>query len=240
MNDLKYFISKVKSNPLGLIKRAFLKTVIEPLKYGEKGGYKADRYWQDRFSKYGSSIFGPGDHSFSAKDNLKMYNEARNIFIEELKKENLDFEKVNVLEIGCGHGHYTKTLQELGVKNYTAIDITDVLFAQHKENFSGFKFIKKDVSQEKIEGQFGLIVMIDVIEHIVEDEKFQYTMNNIKNALAPDGIFVITPVAQKTKKHLYYVKFWSLQDIQCYFEGCAFRKLVPFRTSHLLIIKNTK
>ena len=240
MSGLKYYISKLKGSPLGLIKRTFLKTIIEPFKYGKKDGYKADRYWQDRFLKYGNSILGPGDETFSAEDNYKMYNEAKRIFTEELKKENLDFDKIKALEIGCGHGHYTKILQELGVKNHTAIDITDVLFEKHREHFPGFKFIKKDVSQEQIEGQFDLIVMIDVIEHIVEENKFRYAMNNIKNALAPGGIFLLTPVAQKTKKHLYYVKFWSLQDIRRCFDGYTFEKLIPFRISHLLTIKNNR
>jgi hypothetical protein len=80
--------------------------------------------------------------------------------------------------------------------------------------------------------------MIDVIEHIVEQDKFRFAMANVHDCLAPNGTFLLTPVSDKNRKHLYYVRFWSFEDIAKCFPECSFRKLVPFRISSLLTIKN--
>ena len=234
---LKYILSRLKKDPLDFIRRSLYKTIIESLKYGKGNDYDAARYWHDRFSKYGLSLKGAGVEGLSEEENRKMYAEAAKVFTDLCRKENVDFQSVNVLEIGPGTGFYAQILHDLGVKSYIGIDITDILFPELRKNFSQFRFTKKDITTEKIKGKFDLIIMINVIEHIVKESKLSLAMDNIKNCLSDNGIFIVSSIKNVSKRHIFYFRSWSLQDIKQRFHGYIFSEPVPFRTDHILVIK---
>lgn len=234
---LKDILSKFKKDPLGCTRRVLYKSIIGPLKYSKGADYDAARYWHDRFSKYGLSLKGAGDEGLSEKENEKIYAKAAKVFTDLCRKEGIDFQSARVLEIGCGTGFYTQLLHNLGVKSYIGIDITDVLFPDLRKKFPQFKFIRKDITSNNIRGEFNLIVMIDVIHHIVEKSKFSFATENVKNCLSANGIFIASPIMEAGKKHLFHVRFWPLEDIKQRFPGYIFGELVPFRNSHLLVIR---
>ncbi|MGH7951488.1 MAG: class I SAM-dependent methyltransferase [Limisphaerales bacterium] len=215
-----------------------MKVFIAPLQYRSKSGYDASAYWKDRFHKYGTSIQGPGDEGLSEAENEKMYQEAADVFRSICQKERIDFCRAQVLEIGVGTGFYTQILREMGVASYSGIDITDVLFPQHKQDFPCYTFLQADITKEAICGSFSLIVMIDVIQHIVEKEKLAFAMENIKKALAPNGIFIVAPIMHATKKQLFYVHFWSEKLFEELFLGFTISEPIPFRTGSIIVIKN--
>lgn len=227
--------SKFKKDPLGFIRRALYKTLIGPLKYGKKNNYDAARYWHDRFSRYGFSYKGAGDEGSSEEENRERYAKAAKVFTDLCQRECVDFQNANasVLEIGCGTGFYTQLFHNLGVNNYVGVDITDVLFPDLKKQFPQFRFIRKDITSDKIDGKFDLIVMIDVIEHIVNEDKLSFAMENVKNCLSNNGIFIVAPLMEVSKKHLFYFRSWSLEDIKQRFSGYIFRELV----SSILVIR---
>jgi len=149
----------------------------------------------------------------------------------------VDFPTARVLEIGCGTGHYTGLLADLGVSNYVGLDITDVLFPELHERFPQFDFVKQDITTHRVDGKFDLIVMIDVIEHIVEDEKLSSAMEHVKDALAPSGVVVLAPVMQKARDHLFYVRFWSLEELRERFPAHLIGDPKPFRAGGILTIR---
>ena len=59
------------------IARILYKYTIGKLKYGRGDTYDAERYWSDRFEKYGASLLGPGHEGLSEDENEHMYNEGR-------------------------------------------------------------------------------------------------------------------------------------------------------------------
>jgi 2-polyprenyl-3-methyl-5-hydroxy-6-metoxy-1,4-benzoquinol methylase len=225
---------------LGFVRRALSKMVIGPLKYGKRGGYDAHKYWHDRFSKYGHSLRGVGHEGLSEAENKKMYSEAAGIFTNVCRAERIDLQSVNALEIGSGSGFYAQLLHELGVKNYTGVDITDVLFPELRKKFPRFTFVRKDICSDRIEGRFDLLVMIDVIEHIMTEDDLSFCMKNVRTCLADNGIFIVAPIMTTSKKSLFYVRSWALGDVQELFPGYVFREPVPFRSGNILIIRTPK
>jgi 2-polyprenyl-3-methyl-5-hydroxy-6-metoxy-1,4-benzoquinol methylase len=234
---LKDILSKFKKDPLGLIKRSLYRTLIGPIKYGKGNDYDAHKYWHNRFSKYGLSLKGAGDEGLSEEENKKRYTEAAKVFTDLCQRESIDFQSVRVLEIGCGTGFYTQLLHNLGVEDYVGVDITDVLFPELRKKIPQFRFVRKDFTLDKIEGKFDLVIMIDVIEHIVKEANLSFAMQNVKNCLSHNGVFIVSPIMDVSKKHLFYLRFWSLEDIKRRFPGYIFRELVPFRGGHVLIIR---
>lgn len=236
---MKKLFKKIFRDPFSFIKRAFYKTIIGPLKYQKKDDYKAEEYWRNRFSKYGLSLRGSGDEGLSEEENKKNYSKLAISLENLLSEENFDYQSIKVLDIGCGTGFFTKFLYNSGVKNYVGIDITNVLFPQLKERFTDYVFLKKDISTEKIEEKYDLIIMIDIIEHIVKKSKFTFAMENINHSLSENGVFVIAPVMKKNKKHLFYLKSWSQKDILQNFINCKVKEGNLLKDYSYLLLKKT-
>lgn len=224
-------------NVVDSFKRRIHKLIIDPLKYYSKGDYNTAKYWQDRLSKYGTSFKGVGHEGLTETDNKRMYEKALKVFIDLCNKENLNFYNLKVLDIGCGNGFYTEFFYNQRVKEYVGVDITDILFPELRRRFPKFNFIKKDVTKERIKGKFDLILMIDVIEHIVNIDKLIFALNNVKDNLLNKGLFFVSPLKKKSKRHLFYIKWWSVDHIKNIFKGYDFRKTIPFRNEKLLIIQ---
>jgi 2-polyprenyl-3-methyl-5-hydroxy-6-metoxy-1,4-benzoquinol methylase len=230
-------VSRFKKDPLGFIKRTIYKTTIGLIKYGRAGDYDAANYWRDRFAKYGKSIKGPGDEGLSEEENKAMYAEAAKVFMALCRKTGIDFPSAAVLEIGCGTGFYAQVLKGAGVGSYTGLDITDVLFDELKKRFPSFRFIKTDITSAMAEGTYDVVIMIDVMQHIVSDEKLTAAMENVKRCLKKNGVFILSSIKEVGKKRLFYVRSWTLAEVRQRFPGYSFGDLVPFRDSTLIAIR---
>lgn len=230
---------KFRRDPAGFLLRAFYKTLLAPLKYRTKSGYDAAQYWRDRLTTYGTSLKGVGDEGLSEQENREMYESAAKSFLSLCEQEGINFATAQVLEIGCGNGFYTRLLQEQGVNRYLGVDITDTLFPSLMTRFPSFQFIRRDITTEPIVGKFDLILMIDVIEHIVNEGKLDFAMSNVQSCLAENGRFVVAPVTDQGRRSLFYVRFWSVEDIKQRLPGCLLGEPIPFRYSHLLVARKS-
>lgn len=234
---MREILHNLRHEPFSAIARGLNKKFLGPRRYSRGEGYDAARYWGDRFTRHGGSLKGPGDEGVSEEENRRQYEEAGKVFVEVCRGEGVDLPTARVLEIGCGSGYYTGLLADLGVSDYLGLDITDVLFPELGERFPQFDFVRQDITTDGVDGTFDLIVMIDVIEHIVEDQKLSAAMEHVKEALAPDGVFVLAPVMQKARDHLFYVRFWSLAELRERFPAHLIGDPRPFRAGEILTIR---
>lgn len=208
------------------------------MRYKKGKGYDAALYWQDRFSKYKDSIKGPGDEGLTEKENLEMYNQAKKTFLKFCKAEKISFTKSKVLEIGPGTGFYTGILKNSGVKNYTGLDITDVAFSKLKKEYPYFRFIKRDITKFSPTEKYDVVVMIDVIEHIVEEEKLKKAMENISRSLGSKGVFILAPIMRNSKKKFFYVRYWTLEELEVILKNHKFSKPIRFRNGYLVSVRH--
>lgn len=224
-------------NPAGFLWRSFLKVCVGPLLYGRGERYQASKFWRDRYSKYGLSLQGSGDEGFSEAENREMYRRAAASLLELGRREGIAWAGLRVLDIGCGTGYYTGILRDQGIGSYTGVDVTDVLFEEHRKSFPGYRFITADATAERLDGKYDVILMLDVIQNIVTPEKFAFAMENVKEALADGGIFLVAPIMPENRKHLYYMHFWTRGDIQGNFPGFRMGDMLPFRNDHIVAIR---
>jgi len=229
--------SKRRGNPIDLLRRAFQKAVVGRLRYGRGDDYDAAAYWEDRFKRYGYSLKGAGHEGLSEEANTGMYEEAAEVFTDLCRKESVDFEAVRVLDIGCGNGFYTKLLHELGVKRYLGLDITDTLFPSLRESYPQFEFVREDITSDKLSGEFDLILMIDVVEHIVKESRLAQAMENVRDCLSSGGLFVVSGIRRVSRRRLFYVRSWSAEDIKKEFSGYSVSEPLAFRDALILSIR---
>jgi len=230
MNELLKKILKIPFRPYWWLRSRMPQTA-----------YKPKQYWRNRFSKYGFDLRGVGNCTLSHQENEAAYLEAREIFLSLCGWEGIDFSQVNALEIGTGAGFYTNIFLENGGQNYLGIDITDKLFPELKEKFPNFEFKKSDITKQRLTSQFDFIVMIDVTQHIVDDDKFSFAMQNIRSHLANDGVFITTSwLADKRTQPSSHVVFRPLDCYTKEFPDYLFSQPVPFRDKFILAIRRHK
>lgn len=234
------FLLRLLKDPWGSAKRAFLKIFVLPIKYGRGQDYNAAGYWKDRFQRYSTAMKGVGCEGLSEEDNLRAREQAIKIFDAVCRAQNIRFDQINILEIGCGNGFYTNYLRQNGARSYTGVDITDVLFGQLRAKFPGYNFVRKDVTADSLEGQFDLIVMMDVIQHVVNREKLLFALGHIRGCLRSNGIFIVAPITASSKRHLFHVHRWSVNELDLVFQAGYSRQIVPFRVGEdLVVVRNS-
>ncbi len=211
--------------------------IIGPLRYKAKDGYNAQKFWSERFKRYGASLKAAGNVNLTEQENIKMYEKSGKTILDLFKTYEIMLKDKRVLEIGCGTGFYTKLMSEIGVTDYMGLDITDTLFSVLKQKFPSYNFICVDITQKGLNERFDIILMLNVIEHIVSEQKLTNTLINVDNSLIKGGIFVVGALLEKTKKHTFYVKYWTLNDVLRRLPEYKIVAKAPFQNGDVVILK---
>ena len=223
--------------PFRTIRRG-LNYVADRQRYdGDDSDYRAEAYWAQRHARYGFDLRGVGHNGLSAADNERMYSRARETFLAACRAEGIRLPNCNVLDIGCGTGFYAEVMRDEGVTRYTGLDIADTLFPDLRRRFDSYTFSKLDVSVEPIEGEYDLVIMIDVTQHITSDTKFASAMRNVHEHLARDGVFVVTSWLRPKARLTFYETARPMEAYREAFDGFRFSKPVPFRDKYLFTVR---
>jgi 2-polyprenyl-3-methyl-5-hydroxy-6-metoxy-1,4-benzoquinol methylase len=220
-------LGKLFRDPIGVIGRR-IRRVIEDLRFGRKDGYRAVEYWKERHGKYGFDLRGVGDFGKTQEENQAILDEGTKLVLELARREKLDLPRVKMLDVGCGTGHFAGVFRDAGVSDYTGIDIVDVLFDGLRERFPGFSFRQVDVSTTPIPDDYDLIIMMDVAQHITDEAKFRYAMENLKSHLKPEGVIIISTMIGPYQRHRFYVVTRPISTFQEIFNGFEIGEPLPF------------
>ncbi len=201
--------------------------------------YDAENFWKKRFASVGLNIRGPGNWSLSTEENEKMYSEAANVFLGLCDQENVDLKKSRVLEIGTGNGFYANLLHEIRVKDYVGIDITDVLFDEIKDALpeANLHLMKLDIAESLPPGKFDLVIMIDVTQHIVDDDAFSNGMQNIRRCLVPGGFLFITSLLEDLGQITFHQRYRAMNSFEKEFKNDKIGTPIVFRDKFIFPIK---
>jgi SAM-dependent methyltransferase len=155
--------------------------------------YKPKTFWNELLSN-SFDLRGVGHYRMSNEENLKMYEEKKKIISDVMTKQDLKItSETNILEIGCGVGYWTEYLKSLGAKNYTGNDIAEVSTSILTKQYPEYNFLHGDISEIPLpQNKFDLAFMIDVTQHITDDNNFNKAMSNIWNSIKPGGFFMVT------------------------------------------------
>lgn len=226
-------------NKVASLGRKLYKLVLGPIKYWRPGGYDARKYWEDRFSRYGMSFRGSGHEGFTEQANALLYARDVEVVRALLEQQRIELPASRVLEVGCGTGAYTQLLRDAGVREYLGVDLTDILFPELRSRFPDYGFQCLDVTRDGLGGPFDLVVMIDVVQHIVSREDFEYAIRNVWSAAGEEALILLGPLASRParRRHLFYVRFWGIDDARPALPPLHSLLQVPFRHGLLLMLR---
>ncbi len=157
-------------------------------------------YW-DKLLSENTSLKGVGWPNWPESYNLILYKKYLIGFEKVINDLNNNYsfpldDKISVFEIGPGTGFYTNYFFQAGVKNYTGADISEASVQKLKTKYPGFKFIRKDISEDddfvkENENKFDMICIVDVLLHITDDAKFRRAVKNICRMVKPGGYIIV-------------------------------------------------
>ena len=208
--------------------------------------YKPKTFWNEMLTD-SFDLKGVGHFRMSNEENLKMYEEKKRVLAGVMEKCNLKPDSsTSVVEIGCGVGYWTDYFKSFGVKTYTGNDIAEISVTNLKKMFPDYNFIQGDISEVKLsEDTFDLGVMIDVTQHITDDDRFNKAMDNLWKSLKTGAYLIIT--MWDPAKNVYLSNKLRLNRIEkprgldrylkIYGEKTEVLTKVDFNDKFLLIIK---
>lgn len=155
--------------------------------------YKPKTFWNELLTN-SFDLKGVGHYRMSNEENLKMYEEKKKILDTEMDKAGIKITpEMNIVEIGIGVGYWTDHFNALGAKNYLGNDIAEISITNLKKKYPQYDFIQGDISEVKLpENKFDLGVMIDVTQHITDDDRFNKAMDNLWKSLKSGAHLIIT------------------------------------------------
>lgn len=121
-----------------------------------------------------------------------------------------------VLELGCGLGHYTKKISDLGVE-VLGVDISESAIRKAKSNYAQCNFRAGDILDFEIYRTFkpDMIVMAEITWYVLEkiDQFLQFLKSEFPETYL---VHLLTTYPQDIQKY-GKDKFTNLQEIMSYF-----------------------
>jgi SAM-dependent methyltransferase len=153
--------------------------------------YEPESYWQERLAK-NFSLSGAGHSGLGLEYNKWLYKAKIRALNKLLRYGWINPEDKKILDIGCGTGFYIDYWEKLGSASVAGLDITETSISRLSANYPKYKFIKADITNEKLELKdgFDIITAFDVLFHIVDEDKFEQAIMNIKS-LSHEGTKIL-------------------------------------------------
>lgn len=175
-----------------------------------KPDYRPAEFWENRHSK-DHSFWTVGRRAFDTKGNEEWYARLAADLRAAFADEHLDLQKLSVYEIGAGTGYWTRLVQQLGCQTYQGTDIAESAAAWLRPQFPGYSFAARDAAVEPIPGQWDIILMMHVDEH-VHGDRFVSMLRHIKAAMTPTSRFFTTYVQAAKPSGVTYVEYHTIED----------------------------
>jgi 2-polyprenyl-3-methyl-5-hydroxy-6-metoxy-1,4-benzoquinol methylase len=120
------------------------------------------------------------------------------------------------------------------------LDITEALFDRLQNEFPSYQFRRADISEQRVTGWFDLILMLDVLEHIVDERRLSDALANARSALNTGGILAVSlPMAEGSPRALFYIRLWDIKDICGRLSGLTLSTPVQWRDGQLILARLT-
>ncbi len=116
-------------------------------------------------------------------------NPIKNFSDELIGKWMTEVNGKSVLDAGCGTGKICNLASDRGASRIFGVDLSPAMIKEATKNCLNADFKCLDLSKEKIDGQFDLIVSALVLGHI---RNLDFVLTNLLGNLTPNGILLIT------------------------------------------------
>ena len=162
----------------------------------------------EKFSKMAAEWWDPSG-KFKP---LHKFNPIRIRYIKEniinsfkLKSKKKPFDKINILDIGCGGGLLSEPMTRLGA-NVTGIDASskniNIAKLHAKKNKLKINYLCSSPEKLKIQKKFDVILNMEIIEHV---EDINFFINSCSKLLKKNGLMFVATLNKTLKSYLFAI-----------------------------------
>jgi SAM-dependent methyltransferase len=155
--------------------------------------YEPKGYWEKRLSN-NFTLSGVGFWGLGVAYNCWLYKARLRALSKLLRRHKIDVRGKRVLDLGVGNGFYIEYWKKMQASSISGVDITDKSISSLKTKYPEYEFMQADISSTGlcIQGTFDLITVFDVLFHIVDEEKFEQAIDNIRKLATRDTKILLT------------------------------------------------
>jgi SAM-dependent methyltransferase len=210
----------------------YLRRIRNSIKRSNRS-YDSNRYWADQLGRFGSDLRGPGKGGLSEQENAELYRHGEQALERITKRLTINWSG-RFGEIGPGNGYWLNWITRHGATDYTGFDITDVLFPLIHERWPHARLLRHDVTTAPLPDDFDVLLMIDVTQHILDEQGFRRAMTNCRRAIKPGGHFLVTSWLQPYQQISELEVMRPLKYYTRQFDGWQLTGPIAFRDKSLL------
>jgi SAM-dependent methyltransferase len=151
-------------------------------------------YWEERLSTR-FTLGSTGWLSLGEGFNRWMYAVRRHAFTRFVPGVVGDPASLRVLDVGSGTGFYLDRWRQLGARDVTSCDLTSAAVERLRASFPELTVVKSDIGGEAGQlppGSYDAVSVIDVLYHIVDDDRYRRAFANLAGLLSPEGTLFFT------------------------------------------------
>jgi 2-polyprenyl-3-methyl-5-hydroxy-6-metoxy-1,4-benzoquinol methylase len=151
-------------------------------------------YWDKRLAE-SYTLGATGWSGLGESFNRWSYSVRKRVFARAVGDTLGDVRSLRVLDVGSGTGFYLDAWRRLGVGDLVGSDLASAAVAQLTSRYPDLAIHKLDIGAPdgQLEvGPFDVISIIDVLFHIVDDERYQQAIANLAAMLKPGGTLLLT------------------------------------------------
>lgn len=195
--------------------------------------YDPESYWSIRYQTI--DITKSGHIDLPAAYNVWLYRCKKDGLLKALDKAGFQLGGSSVMEVATGTGVYVELWKQQGVKRMSGIDISEAATDHMKQRFPDYHFSKRDVSEPGLESVVGngfdLVTAIDVLYHVIEDEKFANALENLAQISKPGGLLVVHErFLQHRERSFKYIRWRTLETYVAALDRAGFDVLFRMPT----------
>lgn len=119
-------------------------------------------------------------------------------------------------EIGCGHGLLQRQIEDHYGRTVTGFDLNEFALRQNRSQLSEIYCYDIHQRDSKFRGQFDLIFLFDVLEHVADEDRF---LSALMFHLAPRGRLIVNVPAGQWAYSMYdraagHVRRYSIHSMK--------------------------
>ncbi|HMC97254.1 MAG TPA: methyltransferase domain-containing protein [Flavobacteriales bacterium] len=193
-------------------------------------------YWEQRLER-STGLEGVGYIGLGQPFNAWMYRVRRRTFKRIVSLHMPSRAGRAVLDVGSGTGEYLRSWSELGTASITGTDITNTAVDRLRAAHPEMTIFQMDISagDAPVSGDYDAVSCMDVLFHIVDDERFAQALHNLRRALKPGGLLFLSDNFQHEKtRHQEHFVNRSLAEYEAALGRAGLRVVARRPMFHLL------
>lgn len=194
------------------------------------GDFCPESYWDERLANH-YSIGSVGWAGLGDSFNAWMYRVRWSVFRRAVTDAHggPPPSSLRVLDIGSGTGFYIDAWKRLGVRDVVASDITATAVQQLADRYAGTRVHKLDISDPEVRvpgAPFDVVSIMDVLFHVVDDDRYAAALANIVSLLKPTGMVFLTENLMESRIAGRHQVHRSREEIQRAFAASGLQPIV--------------